>query len=131
MRESTPLSVDNLEVLIVDDRSTDDTLAIGQTLQQQSGDPRLKILAGQPRPAGKNWARAQAVEVATGDFLLFIDADVRPGPGAIETAIATAETEKIDLFTCMPALGKRVFCPVVSAADNVQSLSSLLQLYRR
>lgn len=115
MRESTPLSVDNLEVLIVDHRSTDDTKDLGQTLQQQPGDPRLKILAGQPRPAnqywaGKNWACAQAVQVATGDFLLFIDADVRPGPGAIKTAIATAETEKIDLFTCMPALGKRVFC---------------------
>ncbi|MEG3989554.1 glycosyltransferase family 2 protein [Microcoleus sp. S28C3] len=107
--ESTPLSVDNLEVLIVDDRSTDDTLAIGQTLQQQLNDPRLKILAGQPRPAsqywaGKNWACTQAVQVATGDFLLFIDADVRLKPGAIETAIATAETEKIDLLTCMPAL---------------------------
>ena len=107
--ESTPLSADNLEVWIVDDRSTDDTLAIGQTLQQQLNDPRLKILAGQPRPAnqywaGKNWACAQAVQVATGDFLLFIDADVRLKPGAIETAIGTAETEKIDLFTCMPAL---------------------------
>ncbi|MEP6488900.1 glycosyltransferase [Microcoleus vaginatus GB2-A3] len=107
--ESTPLSVDNLEVLIVDDRSTDDTLAIAQTLQQHLNDPRLKILAGQPRPtnqywAGKNWACAQAVQIATGDFLLFIDADVRLKPGAIETAIATAETEKIDLFTCMPAL---------------------------
>ncbi len=83
MRESTPQSADNLEVLIVDDRSTDDTKAIGQTLQQQPGDPRLKILAGQPRPAnqywaGKNWAGAQAVQAATGDFLLFIDADVRP-----------------------------------------------------
>ncbi len=107
--ESTAPSVDNLEVLIVDDRSTDDTLAIAQTLQQQLNDPRLKILAGQARPAnqywaGKNWACAQAVQVATGDFLLFIDADVRLKPGAIETAIATAETEKIDLFTCMPAL---------------------------
>ncbi|MEG3985008.1 glycosyltransferase family 2 protein [Microcoleus sp. T3B2] len=107
--ESTPLSVDNLEVLIVDDRSTDGTKAIGQTLQQHLNDPRLKILAGQPRPtnqywAGKNWACAQAVEVATGDFLLFIDADVRLKPGAIQNAIATAETDKIDLFTCMPAL---------------------------
>lgn len=107
--ESTPLSVDNLEVLIVDDRSTDDTKAIGQTLQQHPGDPRLKILAGQPRPtnqywAGKNWACAQAVQIATGDFLLFIDADVRLKSGAIETAIATAQTEKIDLLTCMPAL---------------------------
>jgi glycosyltransferase involved in cell wall biosynthesis len=136
MRESTPLSVDNLEVLIVDDRSTDDTKDLGQTLQQQRGDPRLKILAGQPRPAnqywaGKNWGCGQAVEVATGDFLLLIDADVRLKPGAIETATVTAKTEKIDLFTCMPALGKRVFFRVVSAADNVQSLSSLLRLYRR
>ena len=117
-------------------RSTDDTKDLGQTLQQQPGDPRLKILAGQPRPrnqygAGKNWVRAQAVQVATGDFLLFIDADVRPGSGAIKTAIATAETERIDLFTCTPALRKRVFFRVVSAADNVQSLSSLLRLYRR
>ena len=107
--ESTALSVDNLEVLIVDDRSTDDTLAIAQTLQQQLNDPRLKILAGQARPAneywaGKNWACAQAVPEATGDFLLFIDADVRLKPGAIETAIATVETKKIDLLTCMPAL---------------------------
>jgi glycosyltransferase involved in cell wall biosynthesis len=96
----------------------------------------IKILAGQRRSAnqywaGKNWAGTQAVEVATGDFLLFIDADVRLKPGALETATATAETEKIDLFTCMPALRKRVFCRVVSAADNVQSLSSLLRLYRR
>ena len=107
--DSTPPSVENLEVLIVDDRSTDDTLAIAQTLQQQLNDPRLKILAGQARPAnqywaGKNWACAQAVQVATGEFLLFIDADVRLKPGAIETAIETVQTEKIDLLTCMPAL---------------------------
>ncbi|MGB8691025.1 MAG: glycosyltransferase family 2 protein [Microcoleus sp.] len=107
--QSTPLSVDNVEVLIVDDRSTDDTLAIAQTLQQQVNDPRLKILAGQARPAnqywaGKNWACAEAVQVATGEFLLFIDADVRLKPGAIETAIETVQTEKIDLLTCMPAL---------------------------
>ena len=107
--ESTALSVDNLEVLIVDDRSTDDTLAIAQTLQEQLNDPRLKILAGQARPAnqywaGKNWACAEAVQVATGEFLLFIDADVRLKPEAIETAIETVQTEKIDLLTCMPAL---------------------------
>ncbi|NJR24264.1 MAG: glycosyltransferase [Richelia sp. CSU_2_1] len=107
--DSTELPAANLQVLIVDDRSTDDTLAIAQTLQQQRHDPRLKILAGQPRPAnqywaGKNWACAQAVPEATGDFLLFIDADVRLKKGAIETAIATVKTENIDLLTCMPAL---------------------------
>ncbi|MGL5064402.1 MAG: glycosyltransferase [Microcoleus sp.] len=107
--DSTQLPAENIQVLIVDDRSTDDTLAIAQTLQQQRNDPRLKILAGQPRPtdrywAGKNWACTQAVSAATGDFLLFIDADVRLKQGAIETAIATVESKNIDLLTCMPAL---------------------------
>jgi glycosyltransferase involved in cell wall biosynthesis len=45
MRESTPLSVDNLEVLIVDDRSTDETKDLGQTLQPQPGDPRPKNIS--------------------------------------------------------------------------------------
>jgi hypothetical protein len=37
MRESTPLSVDNLEVLIVDDRSTDGTKAIGSAIKTETG----------------------------------------------------------------------------------------------
>ncbi|MEG4272182.1 MULTISPECIES: glycosyltransferase family 2 protein [unclassified Microcoleus] len=45
MRESIPLTEDNLEVLIVDDRSTDDTKAIGQTLQQHLNYPQLKNIS--------------------------------------------------------------------------------------
>ncbi|WP_416666376.1 glycosyltransferase family 2 protein [Egbenema bharatensis] len=36
--------------------------------------------------------------------MLFIDADVRLEPGAIEAAVRTAEREKIDLLTCGPAI---------------------------
>ncbi len=107
--DSIHLSANKLEVWVVDDQSTDDTLTILKTLQQNLGDSRLKVLPGQPRPVkqvwtGKNWACTQAAERAFGEFLLFIDADVRLKPGAIETVLQAAESERVDLLNCIPAL---------------------------
>lgn len=107
--DSTPAPAEQLQVWVVDDQSTDDTLAIAQALQTERHDPRLQILKGQPRPGdqrwiGKNWACAQAADQATGDFLLFLDADVRLQPGAIETAISVMEAGSLDLLTCWPAI---------------------------
>ena len=106
---STSLLAENLEVWIVDDCSTDETLTILQALQQNLGDPRLKILPGLPRPktqvwTGKNWACTQGTELSEGEFLLFIDADVRLKQGAIEAVIQAALAEDIALLNCIPAL---------------------------
>ena len=107
--DSTDLSANNLEVWVVDDRSTDDTLTILKTLQQKLGDSRLKLLPGLPRPTtkvwiGKSWACAQAAARCDKEFLLFIDADVRLKLGAIETVIQAASSEQIDLLNCIPAV---------------------------
>lgn len=101
---STTLPADKLEVWVVDDQSTDETFEIASTLQQQQADPRLKILPGRPRPTdevwvGKNWACAQVALLADGEFLLFLDADVRLKPGAIETAVTVAEQTQAALLT--------------------------------
>ena len=106
---SSDLTTEFLEVWVVDDHSTDETLMILQTLQQSLRDPRLKLIPGLPRPEGqvwigKNWACAQAAECAGGEFLLFIDADVRLKPGAIEAALQAALSEHVDLLNCIPAL---------------------------
>lgn len=98
-----------LQIWVVDDQSTDDTLYILQTLQRQLGDPRLHVLVGAPRPAqpiwtGKNWACHQAAQKADGDWLLFIDADVRLKPGAIEAVVQTASDRHLDLLTCIPQI---------------------------
>jgi hypothetical protein len=53
---------------------------------------------------GKNWACAQAAEQATGEYLLFIDADVRLEPKAIAAAISEAITTKSDLLSCAPQI---------------------------
>ena len=107
--ESTHLADTQLDVWVVDDQSTDETLAIAQSLQQNLGDPRLKVLVGQPRPTdeiwvGKNWACTQAVRQAKGELLLFIDADVRLKPMAIEAAIEEQAREETDLLTVAPAI---------------------------
>ncbi|MEO1145503.1 MAG: glycosyltransferase family 2 protein [Cyanobacteria bacterium J06638_22] len=103
-------------VWMVDDQSTDDTWAIAQTTQNSltATDPLFHLVAGQPRPkdeiwVGKNWACVQALEQQAAEnsdssYLLFVDADVRLEPGAIAAAIAHAETEAIDLLSCVPAI---------------------------
>jgi hypothetical protein len=103
------LSADLLEVWVVDDQSTDRTLEILQTLQMQWSEPRLKILSGLPRPEdslwnGKNWACHQGSEQATGEYLLFIDADVRLKSKAIAAVIFAAIDNQLDFLTCIPTV---------------------------
>ncbi|MBW4662414.1 MAG: glycosyltransferase [Drouetiella hepatica Uher 2000/2452] len=106
---STRLSPELLEVWLIDDQSTDRTLEILQTLQAQESEPRFKIIAGLPRPKdqlwnGKNWACHQGAEQARGDFLLFIDADVRLKPKAVSAVVQTAIDQQLDFLTCIPAI---------------------------
>lgn len=106
---STTLPPDRLSLWIVDDQSTDSTWQILQDLQQRLSDPRLHLWAGQSRPeqevwVGKNWACTQVAEQLESDYFLFIDADVRLQPGAIELALAAMERDRIDLLSCGPAI---------------------------
>ncbi len=94
-----------LQVIVADDESSDQTLAIAQSLA--STHAAVQVVAVPPRPTaetwrGKNWACANAVQQATGDYWLFIDADVRLEPKAIATTVQKAEQEKIDLLSCAP-----------------------------
>lgn len=103
------VSSNRVSVWVVDDQSTDRTLQIARSLQQELADPRLHILAGSPRPTrevwvGKNWACHQVMPQITSDYILFIDADVRLKPGVIAAALQMAETEKIDLLTAYPQI---------------------------
>jgi glycosyltransferase involved in cell wall biosynthesis len=107
--DSTNMSKQELQVLVVDDQSTDKTLEILQTIQTKIRDKRLCIISGAPRPKdkiwmGKNWACAQAVEQAQGEYLLFLDADVRLKPGAIESILNLALADNISLLNCIPEM---------------------------
>jgi chlorobactene glucosyltransferase len=72
----------NFEVIVLDDRSTDDT---GKILDELShADNRLTIINGGELPlgwAGKPHALMQASAVARGEWLCFVDADTFPAAG--------------------------------------------------
>ncbi len=95
-----------LEVWIADDESTDGTAAIVAELVAL--DSRVHGFTVPPRPnqnwRGKTWACTQAAERAIGDYLLFIDADVRLHPAAIAVALDHAQRHQADLLSCAPEI---------------------------
>ncbi len=96
---------DCLQVLVADDGSTDATRTLALAMADQ--DPRVQLIPVPPRPQdavwqGKNWACTKAVLQATGDYWLFIDADVRLAPQAIATAVVKAEQDRIGLLSLSP-----------------------------
>ncbi|MBO6795456.1 MAG: glycosyltransferase [Balneolaceae bacterium] len=78
----------NVEVLVLDDQSEDRTPEILKELSDS--DSRLKVLSGTPKPddwLGKPWACHQISKAATGDILVFLDADVWIEPKTISKAV--------------------------------------------
>ena len=78
------------EILVLDDASSDGTADVVRT--ELGGEPRLRVLvgSGEPPPGwlGKPWACERLARAATGDVLVFVDADVVLTPHAVERAAA-------------------------------------------
>jgi GT2 family glycosyltransferase len=74
-------SIEGHEILVVDNASSDQTV---QAIQQNF--PHVKIIAN-PKNLGFGAANNQALKQATGDFILLLNSDAFPKPGAIPTLI--------------------------------------------
>jgi chlorobactene glucosyltransferase len=100
----------NYEIIIVDDESTDDTLKIIRTFSANNN--RIIIISGKNLPEGwkgKNWACHQLSENASGDLLLFIDADVRISPDTLTKCISVYNERECSLLTIFPT--QRIYSP--------------------
>jgi hopene-associated glycosyltransferase HpnB len=101
-----------LAVLVVDDGSTDDTVAVAERIAASfPGNRTLRVIPGVPPPAGerwagKVWAMAQGLRVAgTPDYVLFTDADIAwEGPDTLRRLVAAAEGDDRDLVSQMALL---------------------------
>lgn len=93
-----------LEVIVADDRSSDQTPAILGRLAPEF--PRLKVVRIDQLPEGwigKCHAMHRAAAEATGDWLLFSDGDIHLTVDALARAVACAEQAQADHITLTPS----------------------------
>ena len=84
------------EVVVVDDESADRTAELARS-------HGARVVPGTPLPegwTGKVWALEQGLRAATGDWVVFLDADTRPKPGLVPALIEAAS--RSDLVSAGP-----------------------------
>ena len=104
------------EVWVLDDGSRDDTAAVARELG-------ARVLTGSPLPPGwkgKPWACQQLGAAATGDVLLFTDADVCWHPGALGGLLTEFGRQRADLLSVWPRQdnrtpGERLITPLAES----------------
>jgi chlorobactene glucosyltransferase len=92
----------NFEVVVVEGGSSDGTR---EEIEKRSATARC--IDEPPLPdgwVGKNWACWLGARATDGEWLLFLDADLRLHPAAIRTTVEWAEHERADLATIAPRI---------------------------
>lgn len=105
------------EVIVLDDSSTDDTDRVARRLG-------ARVITGSPRPEdwyGKPWACQGLLGAATGDVLIFTDADVTWHAGALGAVLHELQHTGADLLSVQPrqanlSLGERLLTPLLDSA---------------
>jgi glycosyltransferase involved in cell wall biosynthesis len=93
----------NIEFIIVNDRSTDRTGAILDQMKLVDSRLRIEHLTALPQGwLGKNYALYSGARIATGELILFIDADVVLQPSAISKAISYLLMNRLAHLTIGP-----------------------------
>ncbi len=110
----------NLEILVLDDGSTDATAAICASFAAK--DIQFKVLTGQALPEGwlgKNYACHQLAKEAKGTYWVFLDADTWVQPGFIAALIHRMKIRRLDLLSIFPTqemrtFGEHLFVPLIN-----------------
>lgn len=90
----------NIELIVVDDSSTDSTSDIAR--QAAGSDPRVTIVRNDPLPEswfGKQWACATGARLARGSVLQFTDADTIHAPDLVTRSVNAMVRTDADLFS--------------------------------
>ena len=93
-------SYPRLEVIVVDDHSTDETGSLVRAIAAR--DPRVRVIAPPPLPDGwfgKQWACAAGAAASLGELLGFMDADTRQAPDLVTRTVNALLARGADLLS--------------------------------
>ena len=120
----------NLEIILMDDRSTDGTGDVVDRIARKY--PQVKAIHITELPdgwLGKIWAMQKGLELATGDWLLFTDADVFFKKGTIRKAVSICEQDGIDHLGLLPELQSSNFLLDLPISCFIRILCLQLKLW--
>lgn len=130
LRRLTAQTLDDLEVVVVDDGSTDGTAAAARAVAAE--DPRVRVLElGENR--GVSQARAAAVAAARGEYLWLVDADDAAPADAAASLLAAARAADADVvlaradFVYADGSRRPVPAPAPGRLDGEAPLRALLR----
>lgn len=86
------------EVIVIDDESTDDTATVAASFG-------ARVVRGRPLAegwVGKPWALQQGLEIATGEVVIFLDADTVPRSGLVGAAVEALLEDGRDVVSFAP-----------------------------
>ena len=95
------------QVVVIDSGSTDDTRA--QVDAMRAIDPRFELVDDRPLPdgwIGKVWALERGRSIATGEWILGIDADTEPNAGLVGGVVAAARAHGLDMVSFAPCFAR-------------------------
>lgn len=96
-------SYKNIEIILVDDGSTDNSVSICKKMQSKDN----RIIVYSKKNGGVSSARNYGLNVATGEYIGFVDSDDTINSEFIKTAIDNIKNNNADLFCCNYNEGKK------------------------
>jgi len=96
-------TIDDMEVLIVDDCGTDDSISIAKKLiSEYTGNKIFKILQ-RKNNGGLSAARNTGIDAAKGDYITFVDSDDYIAPMMYEKLLQTfSANDNVGITSCLP-----------------------------
>ncbi len=110
----------NIEIIVLDDDSTDNTANVVQDFAKC--DRRIVLIQSDSLPdgwLGKNYACYQLAQKARGKYLLFLDADVRIDESIVADVVSYAKKFQLKLLSVFPIqiqkrIGEKISVPVMN-----------------
>ena len=115
----------NLEIIVVDDSSTDKTSKITESFEERNHRVRLVSAGEKPEGwVGKSWPCWRGYEQSSGEYLLFVDADSTLDSTTIESCLKYVGKKNIEMFSLSPRVEMKgvvakAVIPLMSGAINI------------